>query len=97
MAKSEHSPKLTDGPPSFTIPILVVPELYSSREAEGRLSPSGQSVGVSMANMGRDLPDRQRAGGFVTADNIDIVTDKADGTDSGAMAVVAFTPEFDAN
>ena len=47
--------------------------------------------------MRRDLSHSQRAGGRVTTENVNVVTDEADRAGSGAMAVSAFALEFGAN
>ena len=47
--------------------------------------------------MRSDLSNRQRAGGSVATENVDIVADETDGARSGAMAVSAFALKFGAN
>ena len=47
--------------------------------------------------MRSDLSHRQRKGGSVTTENVDIITDKADGAGSGAVAVSAFALKFGTN
>lgn len=78
------------GAPPFTIPILVTPEQYSSSEVEGRIRPSGQSVGVGAFHMRNDLFHRQRAGRSVTAANVDVVANQANGADGGVIPASAF-------
>ena len=43
------------------------------------------------------LPYRQRAGGKLTTENVNVVADEADGASSAAMTVSAFALEFSAN
>jgi hypothetical protein len=52
---------------------------------------------VSTVDVRSDLSDSQRVGGKVTTENVNVVTDEADGAGSGAMAVSAFALEFGAN
>ena len=47
--------------------------------------------------MRSDLSYSQRLGGKVTAENVNVVIDEADGAGSGAMAVSAFALKFGAN
>jgi hypothetical protein len=52
---------------------------------------------MSTVDVRGDLSNRQLAGGNVTTENVNIVADEADGAGSTAMAVSAFTLEFNAN
>jgi len=56
-----------------------------------------QHICVSTVDVGSDLSYRQRSGGKVTTENVNIVVDEADGASSAAMKVSAFTLEFGAN
>ena len=47
--------------------------------------------------MRSDLSYRQRVGGSITTENVDIVADEANRAGSRAMAVSAFALEFGAN
>ena len=95
--KSGLLPNLVDGAPPFTIPILVAPEQSSGSEVEGRIYPSGQSVGVSTLDVRSDPFHRQRAGRPVTAENVDIVANEADRADSGIISASAFALELGEN
>jgi len=52
---------------------------------------------MSTVDVRGDFSHRQRAGGSVTAENVDIVADEADRTGSGAVAVSAFALELGSN
>jgi len=52
---------------------------------------------VSTVDVRSNLSHRQPAGGSITAENVNIVADEANGTGSGAIAVFAFALELDAN
>jgi hypothetical protein len=52
---------------------------------KGRLVAISQHVPVSTVDVRSDLSHRQRAGGSVTTENVNIVADQADGAGSGAM------------
>jgi hypothetical protein len=52
---------------------------------------------MSTVDVRSDLSHRQRAGGSVTTENVNIVADETDGARSGAIAVSAFALEFGAN
>jgi hypothetical protein len=97
--KSRLLPNLVNGAPPFTVPILVLvaTEQCSGSEVEGRMCPSGQSVGVSTLDVRSDLFHRQRADRPVTAENVDIVVNEADGADSGIISASAFAFEFGEN
>ena len=95
--KSKLLQNLVDGAPPFLISILVTPGQYSRSEVEGRISPSGQSVGVGTLDVRSDLFHRPRAGRSVSAENVDIVGNEADGTDSRVIPVSTFAPEFGEN
>ena len=95
--KSRLLPNLVDGAPPFTIPILVASEQSSGGEVEGRICPSGQSVGVSTLDVRSDLFHRQRADRLVTTENVDIIANEADGADSGIISASAFALEFGEN
>ena len=56
-----------------------------------------ERVRVSTGDVRSDLSDRQRMGGSVTTENVDIVADEADGAGSGALAVSALALELGAN
>ena len=56
-----------------------------------------QRVCMSTVDVRSDLSNSQRASGSVTTQNVNIVTDEADGTSSGAIAVSALALEFGAN
>ena len=62
---------------------------YSSSEVEGRICPSGQSVGVGTTDMRSDLFHGPRAGRSVSAENFDIIANEADGADSGVIPASA--------
>jgi len=52
---------------------------------------------MSTVDVRSDLSHRQRAGGSVATENVDIVTDETDGAGSGALAVSALPIELGAN
>ena len=54
-------------------------------------------VRMSTVDVRSDLSHSQRPGGKVTAENVNVVIDEADGAGSGAMAVSAFALKFGAN
>lgn len=61
------------------------------------ICPSGQNVGVSTLDVRSDLFHRQCVGRRVTAENVDIVANEADGADSGVISASAFALEFGEN
>ena len=64
---------------------------------EARLVAISQRVCVSTVYVRSDLSQRQRAGGSVTTENLNIVADEADRAGTAAMAFSAFALEFNAN
>jgi len=81
--------------PASSLSILVTEEQYSS--SEGRISPSGQSVGVGTLDMTSDLFHGPRAGRSVSAENVDVVTNQANGADSGVIPISAAAFDSDEN
>ena len=61
------------------------------------LAAISQRVYMSTVDVRSDLSHRQRAGGSVTTEDVNIVADETDGARSGALAVSAFALEFGAN
>ena len=68
-----------------------------SRSFFSTFHPIGQRVRVSIVDVRSNLSHRQRAGGSVTTENVNIVTDKADGAGSRTVAVSAFALKFGVN
>ena len=68
-----------------------------SRSFFSTFHPISQCVRVSIVDVRSDLSQRQRAGGSVTTENVDIVTDEADGAGSRTVAVSAFALKFGVN
>ena len=64
---------------------------------EACLVAISQRVRVSTVYVRSDLSQRQRAGGSVATENVNIVADEADRAGSAAMAVSAFALEFNAS
>ena len=68
-----------------------------SRSFCSTFHPIGQRVRVSIVDVRSDLSHRQRAGGSVTTQIVNIETDEADGARSRTIAVFAVALEFGAN
>ena len=52
---------------------------------------------MSTGDVRSDLSDRQRLGGSVTTENVNIVAEETDGAGSAAMAISAFALKFGVN
>ena len=66
-------------------------------KGEASLVAISERVRVSTDDVRSDLAHRQRVGGCVTTENVDIVADEADGAGSEALAVSALVLELGAN
>ena len=87
MANPKLLANLEDRVPASSLSILVTQGQHPS--GDGRISPSGQRVGVGTLDMRSDLFHGPRAGRSVSAENVDIIANEANGADSGVIPASA--------